>query len=60
MNVTDGQTDGQTLHHSNDRVYASHRAVKIRRIQKILNDLGWERRLGFYRTMPMHSANMLS
>jgi len=26
---TDGQTDGQTLHDSKDRAYASHRAVKI-------------------------------
>jgi len=24
----DGQTDGQTLHDSKDRAYASHRAVK--------------------------------
>jgi len=32
-NVTDGQTDGrtdrQTLHHSKDRAYASHRAVNM-------------------------------
>jgi len=27
----DGQTDGQTLHDSKDRAYASHRAVKIDR-----------------------------
>jgi len=25
----DGQTDGETLHDSKDRAYASHRAVKI-------------------------------
>ena len=25
---TDGQTDGKTLHHSKDRAYSSHRAVK--------------------------------
>jgi len=29
----DGQTDGQTLHDSKDRAYASHRAVKIIHIQ---------------------------
>ena len=30
MNVTDGRTDGRTLHDSKDRAYASHRAVKTR------------------------------
>ena len=29
MHECDRQTDRQTLHHSKDRAYASHRAVKI-------------------------------
>ena len=35
--MTDGQTDGRTLHDSKDRAYASHRAVKIIFVRRLIS-----------------------
>ena len=52
-NVTDGQTDRQTLHDSKDRAYASHRAVKIRldsdNNRSVLHSLNWTGQISIIR-----------
>ena len=37
---TDGRTDGQTLHDSKDRAYASHRAVKTETRNSTVDEIG--------------------